>query len=88
MEKRESRLLEASAAEANSALIGLPSPPRCRGFPGYRVDGFLDPCLSGSGDFFDVFPVGEGKTAFYGLDIMGHGIIASLMAFSLHDCCP
>ncbi len=87
MEKRESRLLEASAAEANSALIGYLPGPDAAG-PGYRVAGFLDPCLSGSGDFFDVFPVGEGKTAFYGLDIMGHGIIASLMAFTLHDVLP
>jgi len=61
----------------------------CHGnFIGYRVAGFLDPCLSGSGDFFDVFSVGEGKTGFYGLDIMGHGIIASLMAFTLHDLLP
>jgi AmiR/NasT family two-component response regulator len=87
MEKRESRLLEASAAEANSALISFLPRPEAAG-PGYRVAGFLDPCLSGSGDFFDVFSVGEGKTGFYGLDIMGHGIIASLMAFTLHDLLP
>jgi DNA-binding response OmpR family regulator len=87
MEKRESRLLEASAAEANSALIGFLPGADAAG-PGYKVAGFLDPCLSGSGDFFDVFPVGEGKTGFYGLDIMGHGIIASLMAFTLHDILP
>jgi CheY-like chemotaxis protein len=87
MEKRESILLEASAAEANAALLGFLPGPDAAG-PGYRVAGFLDPCLSGSGDLFDVFPVGEGKTAFYGLDIMGHGIIASLMAFSLHDTLP
>jgi CheY-like chemotaxis protein len=87
MEKRESRLLETSAAEANSALIGFLPGPDAAG-PRYRVMGFLDPCLSGSGDFFDVFPVGEGKTAFYGLDIMGHGIIASFMALSLHDILP
>jgi CheY-like chemotaxis protein len=87
MDKRESRLLEASAVEANSALLGFLPHSDAAG-SGYRVDGFLDPCLSGSGDFFDVFPVGEGKTAFYGLDIMGHGIIASLMAFSLHDLLP
>jgi CheY-like chemotaxis protein len=87
MENRESRLLEASAAEANLALIGFLPRPDAAG-PGYRVSGFLDPCLSGSGDFFDVFPVGEGKTAFYGFDVMGHGIIASLMAFTLHDSLP
>jgi len=87
MERRERLLLEASAAEANSTLTELLPGPDAAG-PGYRVGGFLDPCLSGSGDFFDVFSAGEGVTAFYGLDVMGHGIITSLMAFSLHDLLP
>jgi DNA-binding response OmpR family regulator len=86
-DERESLLLAESASEANSALLGLLPGPDSAG-PGYRVAGFLDPCLSGSGDIFDVFPVGEGKTAFYGLDVMGHGIVASLMAFSLRDSLP
>jgi DNA-binding response OmpR family regulator len=87
MEKRESLLLAASAVEANAILEGFLPRPDAAG-PGYRIAGFLDPCLSGSGDLFDVFPVGEGKTAFYGLDIMGHGVVTSLMAFSLHDVVP
>jgi serine phosphatase RsbU (regulator of sigma subunit)/DNA-binding NarL/FixJ family response regulator len=84
MEKRESRLLETSAAQANSALINLLPASDALG-PGYRVLGFLDPSPSGSGDLFGVFAVGAGKAAFYSLDVMGHGIIAALMAFSLHD---
>jgi DNA-binding response OmpR family regulator len=87
MEKRETLLLAASAVEANAILQGFLPRPDAAG-PGYRVAGFLDSCLSGSGDLFDVFPVGEGKTAFYGLDIMGHGVVTSLMAFSLHDVIP
>jgi CheY-like chemotaxis protein len=87
MERRERHLLENSAAEANSTLIGFLPGPDAAGM-GYRVGGFLDPCLSGSGDFFDVFPSGDGMTAFYSLDVMGHGIIASLMAFSLRDILP
>jgi DNA-binding response OmpR family regulator len=87
MDKRESLLLAASAVEANAILQGFLPGPEAAG-PGYRVAGFLDPCLSGSGDLFDVFSVGEGKTAFYGLDIMGHGVVTSLMAFSLHDVVP
>jgi DNA-binding response OmpR family regulator len=87
MEKREGLLLAASAAEANAMLQSYLPGPSAAG-PGYRVAGFLDPCLSGSGDLFDVFRVGEGKTAFYGLDIMGHGVVTSLMAFSLHGVVP
>lgn len=87
MDKRESHLLAASAVEANAILQGFLPGPEAAG-PGYRVAGFLDPCLSGSGDLFDVFKAEEGKTAFYGLDIMGHGVVTSLMAFSLHDIVP
>lgn len=87
MDRRERQILEASAAEANSALIRLLPGSGAAG-PGYRVAGFLDPCLSGSGDFYNVFPSAEGHSAFYGLDVMGHGVIASLMAFSLHESLP
>jgi CheY-like chemotaxis protein len=87
MEKRERILLESSAAEANAAMLGFLPGPDAAG-PGYLVGGFLDPCRSGSGDLFDVFPAGEGKIAFYGLDVMGHGLVASFLAFSLHDMLP
>lgn len=87
MDRRERLLLEASAAEANAALIRLLPLPSAAG-PGYEVGGFLEPCLSGSGDFFDVFSAGENEIAFYGFDVMGHGILASLMAFSLRDLLP
>jgi len=87
MEKRERRLLAESAAEANAILQrGLPGPDSAG--QGYRVAGFLDPCPSGSGDFFDAFPVGAGKVGFYGLDVMGHGVVTALMAFSLRDLIP
>ena len=79
--------MEASAAEANAALIRLLPSPSAAG-PGYQVGGFLDPCLSGSGDFFDVFSASESEIAFYGFDVMGHGILASIMAFSLRDLLP
>ncbi len=87
MERRERLLLEASAGEANAALISLLPGPSAAG-PGYRVRGFLDPCLSGSGDFYDVFTPREGVVAFYGLDVMGHGILTSLMAFTLRELMP
>jgi AmiR/NasT family two-component response regulator len=84
---RDSLLLEASAAEANAALLRLLPRPTAAG-PGYEVGGFLEPCLSGSGDVFDVFAPREDEIAFYGLDVAGHGILASLMAISLRDLIP
>lgn len=87
MERRERLILEASAAEANASLARLLPGPSAAG-PGYAVGGFLEPCLSGSGDFYDVFQAGEGLAAFYAADVMGHGVIASLMAFSLRELLP
>jgi PAS domain-containing protein len=86
-ERRELRFLKSSATEANTTLIGYLPAPDAAG-PGYRVGGFLEPCLAGSGDFFDIIPAGAGRTAFYGLDVMGHGVIASLMVFSLRELLP
>ncbi len=83
----EKRLLESSVAEANSMLASLLPGPGAAG-PGYLVAGFLEPCLSGSGDFYDVFPLGPGKVGFYGIDVMGHGVIAALMAFALRESLP
>jgi sigma-B regulation protein RsbU (phosphoserine phosphatase) len=79
--------LESSAAEANSMLARMLPKPDAAG-PGYRVGGFLLPCLSGSGDFYDVFRTGPDKAAFYGIDVMGHGVIATLMAFALSEALP
>lgn len=87
VERRERIVLETSAAEANSFLESL-LPGQGSAGPGYRVSGFLSPCISGSGDFYDVFPVGSGATAFYGLDVMGHGPMATMMAFTLRDLIP
>jgi len=83
----EKRLLESSAAEANAMLASLLPGPDAAG-PGYTVGGFLEPCLSGSGDFYDVFPLGPDRTAFYAIDVMGHGVIAALMAFKLRESLP
>jgi len=87
VEHRERIILEASAAEANAYLKSLLPDPGAAG-PGYGVAGFLSPCISGSGDFYDVFPAGPRTTAFYGLDVMGHGILAAMMAFTLRDLIP
>jgi serine phosphatase RsbU (regulator of sigma subunit)/AmiR/NasT family two-component response regulator len=87
MDRKERLVLEHSAKEANDAVArGLPRADSAG--PGFRVGGFLNPCPSGTGDCFDVFRVDERSVAFYGLDVMGHGILSSLVAFSLHDLIP
>jgi CheY-like chemotaxis protein len=87
MDRKERLFLEKSVGEANDALAHLLPAADAAG-PGYRVGGFLLPCPSGSGDIFDVFQAGPSLVAFYGLDVMGHGILASHAAFSLRDLLP
>ncbi len=84
MSEKERDFLETSACALNDALIAnLPGPDAAG--PGYGVGGFLLPCLSGTGDFFDVFSLGGEHFCFYALDVMGHGPLAALIAWSLHD---
>ncbi|MDP3177630.1 MAG: PP2C family protein-serine/threonine phosphatase, partial [Spirochaetaceae bacterium] len=82
MDRRERALLEEDALAGNEALARLLPVPDALG-PGYRVAGFLHPCRAGCGDLVGVFDADERKAVFFGLDVMGHGILASLAARSL-----
>jgi serine phosphatase RsbU (regulator of sigma subunit)/ActR/RegA family two-component response regulator len=83
-EEKENLLLKTSAQEANEAFAQLLPGPDAAG-TNFRVGGFLVPCLSGSGDLFDVFRIDPQIFAFYSLDVMGHGGLPTLMAYSLHE---
>jgi CheY-like chemotaxis protein len=87
VERRGRIALEASAAEANAYMRSLLPRPDAAG-PGYEVAGFLNPCLSGSGDSYGVFPAGSRAIAFYGLDVMGRGVLAGHLALTLRDLLP
>jgi sigma-B regulation protein RsbU (phosphoserine phosphatase) len=47
--------------------------------PNFAVSGINFPCLAVGGDYFDVFPVGEGRTAFLIADVSGKGLGAALL---------
>jgi phosphoserine phosphatase RsbU/P len=87
LDLKERLLLERSAVEANDAIARVLPRPDSAG-PGFRVGGFLNPNPSGTGDCFGVFRADARGFGFYGLDVMGHGIMAALMAYSLHDLIP
>jgi len=81
----EERLhLESSVEESNRTLESLLPAPDAAG-PGFEVGAFLMACPSGTGDLADVFRLDGRYTAFYELDVMGHGIFSSLVAYSLHE---
>src|SRR5262250_124828 len=46
--------------------------------PEFAVTGVNFPCLAVGGDYFDVFPLGDGRTAFLLADVSGKGLGAAL----------
>src|SRR5229473_1642789 len=54
-----------------------------REYPHLAVTGFNLPCLSVGGDYFDVFPLSDGRTAFLIADVSGKGLGAALLTTML-----
>src|SRR6266478_3611378 len=67
------------ARDIQQALL----PRDFREFPHLAVTGFNLPCLSVGGDYFDVFPIGEGRTAFLLADVSGKGLGAAIVTTML-----
>ena len=84
MDAKERLHMEVSAGAAAEALNARLPAADAAG-EGYTVSGFLLASPAGSGDLYDVFPLDNDRFAFYALDVMGHGMLPSLFAFSLHD---
>jgi phosphoserine phosphatase RsbU/P len=64
------------ARDMQQALL----PRNFRQYPHLSVSGINFPCLSVGGDYFDVFPVGDDRTAFLIADVSGKGLGAALLA--------
>ena len=67
------------ARDIQQALL----PKDFREFPHLAVAGCNFPCLSVGGDYFDVFPIGDGRTAFLIADVSGKGLGAALLTTML-----
>jgi sigma-B regulation protein RsbU (phosphoserine phosphatase) len=80
--ERERQRLEEQiniARDIQQALL----PRDFREFPHLAVNGYNLPCLSVGGDYFDVFPISEGRTAFLIADVSGKGLGAALLTTML-----
>lgn len=80
--ERERQRLEQEiniARDIQQALL----PRDFREYPHLAVTGFNLPCLSVGGDYFDVFPLGEGRTAFLIADVSGKGLGAAILTTML-----
>jgi sigma-B regulation protein RsbU (phosphoserine phosphatase) len=80
--ERERQRLEQEiniARDIQQALL----PRDFREYPHLSVTGFNLPCLSVGGDYFDVFPLGDGRTAFLIADVSGKGLGAAILTTML-----
>ncbi|MBL8259076.1 MAG: SpoIIE family protein phosphatase [Candidatus Competibacteraceae bacterium] len=67
-----------SAAGLQKSLL----PPPLR-LPGVTVEWLFHPCSFVAGDIFDYFTVDAHQLSFYQLDVVGHGVPAALLSFTL-----
>jgi len=80
-ERRRQRLEQelSIARDIQQALL----PRGFRDFPHLAVSGVNLPCLSVGGDYFDVFPMKDERTAFLIADVSGKGLGAALLTTML-----
>ena len=67
------------ARDIQQALL----PRGLRDFPHAGISGINLPCLTVGGDYFDIFPLGENRTAFIIADVSGKGLGAALLTTML-----
>jgi sigma-B regulation protein RsbU (phosphoserine phosphatase) len=67
------------ARDIQQALL----PGGFRDFPHLAVTGINSPCLAVGGDYFDVFPLSDDRTAFLIADVSGKGLGAALLTTML-----
>src|SRR5204862_7379271 len=80
--ERERQRLEQEiniARDIQQALL----PRDFREYPHLSVTGFNLPCLAVGGDYFDVFPLSDGRTAFLIADVSGKGLGAAIVTTML-----
>jgi sigma-B regulation protein RsbU (phosphoserine phosphatase) len=80
-ERRRQRLEQelSIARDIQQALL----PGGFRDFPHLVVTGIHSPCLAVGGDYFDVFPLSDHRTAFLIADVSGKGLGAALLTTML-----
>jgi sigma-B regulation protein RsbU (phosphoserine phosphatase) len=80
--ERERQRLEQELTIARNIQQAL-IPHGFRDFPYFAVSGIHTPCLEVGGDYFDVFPMSEDRTAFLIADVSGKGLGAALLTTML-----
>ena len=80
--ERERQRLEQELSIARDIQRAL-HPCRFRDFPHLAIAGTNSPCQAVGGDYFDVFPMSDDRTAFLIADVSGKGLGAALLTTML-----
>jgi sigma-B regulation protein RsbU (phosphoserine phosphatase) len=80
--ERERQRLEEQISIARNIQQAL-LPRNFRDYPHLALSGCNFPCLAVGGDYFDVFPLSENRTAFLIADVSGKGLGAALLTTML-----
>lgn len=80
--ERERQRMEQELEIGRTIQQGL-LPHGLRDFPHLEVAGIQNPCQAVGGDYFDVFPLSEDRTAFLIADVSGKGLGAALLTTML-----
>lgn len=80
--ERERQRMEQELEIGRNIQQGL-LPQGLRDFPHLEVSGIQYPCQEVGGDYFDVFPMSEDRTAFLIADVSGKGLGAALLTTML-----
>ncbi len=80
--EHERRLMEHEMGLARAIQQAL-LPQGFREYPHLTVTGVNHPCIAVGGDYFDMFPVTEERTAVLIADVSGHGLGAALLTTML-----
>lgn len=74
--------VDPSSRAINRTLVDL-LPKNGLYAPRVESAGFLIPSDEGSGDFYDLFPLGPHHFVFYNVDVEGHGPVPAMVVYSL-----
>jgi len=66
--------------EVQASLLPSPIPQ----IDGFESASFYRPALLAGGDYFDIFPIGEGRWGIFIADVIGHGPPAAVMTAMIH----
>jgi sigma-B regulation protein RsbU (phosphoserine phosphatase) len=83
MERERERLRMDQQLEIARNVQQALLPRGFRDFPHVLANGINLPCLTVGGDYFDVFPMGDGRTGFLIADVSGKGLGAALLSTML-----